>query len=181
MGGAFCYDVDMFKAAMIIALGFVALSLTQCNVTQQFLHVPDSPEEALEGHAKGVKRGSYKIRGVRYHPMTVDAALDYEAEGIASHYSGSGGRTAIGERVYKGDYHAAHKTLPLPCVVEVTNLANGKTCKLRVNDRGPFVRNRLIDVSAQAAKDLGFYGKGVQRVKIKVISVGDGEYRKVKK
>lgn len=166
---------------MIIALGFVALSLTQCTITQQLIHVPDGPEEALEGHAKGVKRTSYKIRGVRYYPMTVDAALDYEAEGVASHYNGGGGRTAIGERVYKGDYHAAHRTLPLPCVVEVTNLANGKTCKLRVNDRGPFVRNRLIDVSAQAARDLGFYGRGLQRVKVKVLSVGDGEYRKVKK
>ncbi len=171
----------MFKALSFIVLGFCAMLLTQCSLTRQTVHVPESPELALEGHAKGVKRGSYTIRGVRYRPITVDAALDYEEEGVASHYTGRGGKTAIGERVYKGDYHAAHRTLPLPCVVEVTNLENGKTCKLRVNDRGPFVKNRIIDVSSQAARDLGFYSRGVQRVRVKVISVGDGEYRRVKK
>lgn len=180
MGLAICYDLVMIKAIMTIVLGFVTLSLTQCTVTQQAVHVPESPEEALEGHAKGLKRSSYTVRGVRYHPMTVDAALNYEEEGIASHYNGRGGKTAIGERAYNGDYNAAHRTLPLPCVVEVTNLANGKSCKLRVNDRGPFVKNRVIDVSAQAARDLGFYSKGLQRVKVKVLSVGDGEYRRFK-
>ena len=61
---------------------------------------------------------------------------------------------------------AAHRTLPLQCTVRVTNLANHRSLLVRVNDRGPFVGNRLIDLSAQSAKVLGFYDRGVARVKV---------------
>lgn len=169
----------MLKVFTLIAIAVTTMCMTQCNVARQAVHPTLPEEQAIEGHARGVKRGSYTMRGVRYNPLTVDAALDYKEEGIASYYSGRGGKSALGERVYNNDLNAAHKTLPLPCVVKVTNLANGKSCKLRVNDRGPFVKGRIIDVSVRAAKELGFYGRGIQRVRVEVISVGDGKYRKV--
>lgn len=72
---------------------------------------------------------------------------------------------------------AAHKTLPLPCVVRVTNLENGRSTVVRVSDRGPFIKGRIIDVTAPVAKKLGFYRKGLARVEIEVLSVGDGRHR----
>ena len=83
----------------------------------------------------------------------------------------------IGECLYKGEYYAAHRTLPLPCMVRITNLTTGKSVEARVADRGPFVHNRLIDVSSAVARDLGFTHKGLDRVRVEVLSVGDGQYR----
>jgi rare lipoprotein A len=71
----------------------------------------------------------------------------------------------------------AHKTLPIPCRVRVKNLHNGRTIVVRVNDRGPFIRGRIIDLTPAAAKRLGFKKKGVVPVEIKVLSVGDGRWK----
>lgn len=171
----------MLKVFSFTALAFSICCLVQCNAARQVVHPTLPEEEAIIGHNKGVKRSPYTVRGVRYTPMTIDKALSFKEEGIASYYSGRGGKSALGERVYSNDMNAAHKTLPLPCVVKVTNLANGKSCKLRVNDRGPFVKGRVIDVSVRAAKELGFYGRGVQRVRVEVLSVGDDQYKQVAK
>ena len=78
---------------------------------------------------KGYKKSAYTIKGHRFVPMDVHPALSYKAEGIASFYEGSGGVNAIGERLRSGEYYAAHRTLPLPCVVKITSLANGKSSK----------------------------------------------------
>ena len=75
------------------------------------------------------------------------------------------------------DISAAHKTLLLPCVVKVTNLNNDKSLKMRVNDRGPFIPCRIIDVTPRAAKKLGFKAKGLTRCRVEVLSVGDGMYK----
>jgi len=72
----------------------------------------------------------------------------------------------------------AHKTLPIPCRVKVTNLANGKTLKLRLNDRGPFIPGRIIDVTPRAAAKLGFKKDGLTQVRVELLSVGDGKYRR---
>ena len=74
---------------------------------------------------KGYKKSPYTIKGHRFVPMDVHPALSYKAEGIASFYDGSGGVNAIGERLRSGEYYAAHRTLPLPCTVRITSLANG--------------------------------------------------------
>ncbi len=116
----------------------------------------------------------YTVRGKRYVPMNALQALDYKAEGIASHYDASGTRGSLGEILRAGTNYAAHTTLPMPCKVRITNLSNGRTCEARISDRGPFSHNRLIDVSRTAAAQLGFLGKGLQRVRVEVISVGDG-------
>jgi rare lipoprotein A len=101
-------------------------------------------------------------------------------EGLASWYGADknhviehGGATASGERYDMYDLTAAHKTLPLPSVVEVTNLDNGRRIEVRVNDRGPFVAGRIIDLSRAAAERLGFAGQGVAHVRVRLIGVAD--------
>lgn len=129
---------------------------------------------------KGYKMKPYTLKGVQYTPMSVQEALHYQEEGIASHYEAGGARGAIGQRLYRRQLYAAHRTLPLPCVARVTNLANGKSCKVAVRDRGPYVDGRLIDVSTAAADKLGFTRKGLERVRVEVLSVGDGPYKRTK-
>jgi rare lipoprotein A len=88
------------------------------------------------------------------------------------------GNTSLGEKVGRFDVSGAHKTLPLPCRVKVTNLANGNSVKMRLNDRGPFVAGRIIDVTPRAAKKLGFKEHGLSRVQVECLSVGDGRYER---
>ena len=90
--------------------------------------------------------------------------------GMASWYGGRwhGRRTANGERYNQNTLTAAHKKLPFNTLVRVTNLANGKSCIVRVNNRGPYVRGRVIDLSVAAAKALGYHSKGVAKVKLEV-------------
>lgn len=136
------------------------------------------------GGYEGYQQFSYVIRGVHYQPMSVDQALSYSEEGIASWYDESKffglkrGNTSLGEKVMPWHISAAHKTLPIPCVVKVTNLKNGKTLKMRVNDRGPFITGRIIDVTPRAAAKLGFKHDGLTQCRVDVISVGDGRYKK---
>lgn len=112
----------------------------------------------------------YQIKGVWYHPQS---HYCLEEEGIASYY-GINDNEHEGPDAMGGVYNmhkmtAAHKTLPLPSIVEVHNLHNGKRALVAVTDRGPFVDGRVIDVSVQAAKALGFFGKGITPVRIKAL------------
>lgn len=127
------------------------------------------------------------MRGQTYHPMSVEQAIHHQEVGTASWFNESKllglkrGNTAIGEKVMPWHKIAAHKTLPLPCVVKVTNLENGKSVTCRVNDRGPYIGDRIIDLSPRAAKKIGFYGQGLTTVEIEVLSVGDGNYKRKKR
>jgi rare lipoprotein A len=107
----------------------------------------------------------YKINGTWYEPQFV---TQYEATGVASWYGEPfhGQHTANGEVYDMEALTAAHPTLPLPSIVQVTNLANGYTLLLRVNDRGPFVDDRLIDLSQAAARALGFERQGLAQVHV---------------
>jgi rare lipoprotein A len=137
------------------------------------------------GH-RGYMTRSYTVRGHNYQPMGVDEALRYQETGTCSWYNESKffglmrGTTSLGEKVMPWDLTGAHKTLPLPCVVRVTNVENGRSVKLRINDRGPFIPNRILDVTPRAAKKLGFYGKGLATTRVEVLSVGDGSYKRKK-
>jgi rare lipoprotein A len=139
------------------------------------------------GGYKGYQTRSYTVRGQTYHPMPVEQALRFKESGICSWYNESKflglkrGNTSLGEKVMPWHLTGAHKTLPLPCMVKVTNLENGKTVKLRINDRGPFIAGRHLDVTPRAAKKLGFHHKGLTRTKLEVLSVGDGRYKKKRK
>jgi rare lipoprotein A len=128
-----------------------------------------------------VQRGSgylvgepYRINGVWYRPAE---DYSYSRIGIASYYGGEqrginfhGRRTANGERYNMNGLTAAHPTLPIPSVVRVTNLENGRSLVVRINDRGPFVGGRIIDVSRRAAQLLGFEHKGVARVHVEILA-----------
>jgi len=132
-------------------------------------------------HYDGYKYKPYSVRGVRYDPMSPREAVGHVETGTASHYSEHflifPGKTAIGEKLWPWTRAAAHKTLPIPCVIRVTNLKNGKTAKIRVNDRGPLVRGRILDVTKPVADELGFTRQGLTQVRIQVLSVGDGRHR----
>jgi rare lipoprotein A len=133
------------------------------------------PKEAIkEGR---VKDAPYVVNGKKYVPISVEEAKNYKERGIASWYGyetknkPGGHMTADGEAFDPDGLSAAHKYLPLPTHVKVTNLENGRSILLRVNDRGPFVQGRIIDLSAGAAKRLGFYEKGTARVLVETIQV----------
>ena len=100
--------------------------------------------------------------------------------GISSFYAEDfhGKLTANGEVYDMYGVTAAHKTLPLNTIARVTNLDNDKSLILRINDRGPYVKGRILDCSYGAAKKLGFLNKGTTRVKIEVIEWGDNKYMK---
>ncbi len=107
----------------------------------------------------------YTINGVRFYPKDVKS---YEKTGVASWYGPKFHRrmTSNGEWFDMHDLTAAHPTLPLPSYVKVTNVSNGKEAVLRVNDRGPFAHNRIIDLSKRSSEILGFKGKGTQKVRV---------------
>lgn len=112
----------------------------------------------------------YTVRGKRYHVITHVEARRYDETGVASYYGSEGGsRTASGERYNPSGMTAAHKTLPFNTRVRVTNLRNGKSVVLRVNDRGPFSDKRIIDVSKGAATKLDFRSAGITRVRVETI------------
>jgi rare lipoprotein A len=134
-----------------------------------------SPKEAI---AQGrVKMAPYVVNGKEYLPMSLEEAGEYNEVGIASWYGEEtmkkkgGHMTANGEAFDPDGLNAAHKYLPLPSYVRVTNLQNKKSIIVRVNDRGPFVDNRIIDLSKGAAKRLGYYKNGTARVLVEAIEV----------
>lgn len=115
----------------------------------------------------------YTINGKTYYPLP--SAEGYEEECLASWYGpGFHGKETAGGEIYSMyEYTAAHKILPIGTYVLVTNLENGKQLVIRINDRGPFVEDRCIDLSYASAKELGIVGKGLTRVKIVALSEGE--------
>ena len=126
-----------------------------------------------------VKTAPYVVAGRRYVPLSPEKAKGYREEGLASWYGYESGRmTANGEAFNPDGLSAAHKYLPIPTFVKVTNLENKKSIIVRVNDRGPFPSahnarsgERIIDLSMGAAKRLDFHDKGVARVRVEAIQV----------
>lgn len=114
----------------------------------------------------------YEAMGRTYR--TLRTAEGYQAEGVASWYGEEfhGRRTSSGEPYDMYAMTAAHPTLPLPSYVEVVNLENGRRVVVRVNDRGPFHAERIIDVSYAAAHRLGMLGRGTARVRIRALQPG---------
>ncbi|RRJ83569.1 septal ring lytic transglycosylase RlpA family protein [Aestuariirhabdus litorea] len=127
------------------------------------------PDAVPRTHTGPVKSTPYSLFGVKYYPLST--AVGYRQEGTASWYGTKfhGHKTANGETYNMYAMSAAHKTLPLPSYARVTNLANGRSVVVRVNDRGPFHGDRLIDMSYAAAHKLGFFGQGTARVRVEGI------------
>jgi len=154
------------RSSSSAALAF-ALLLAGCGVPRP--EHPHRPPTRPQGPAADapVKIGKpYQVAGVWYYPAD-DAG--YDEVGLASWYGAQfhGGPTANGESFDMDRVGAAHKTLPLPCYVEVTALDTGRTILVRINDRGPFVTNRIIDLSRRSAQLLGIERAGVSRVRVR--------------
>ncbi len=112
----------------------------------------------------------YEIDGIQYFPSE---DYQYSETGIASWYGPGfeGRRTANGETFDPGELTAAHRTLPMPSLARVTNLDNGKSVVVRINDRGPFANNRIVDVSQRGAELLGFAGVGTAKVRVDIMAI----------
>jgi rare lipoprotein A len=157
-------------AALVVVLG---AGVTACASTQQRYPLADLGETRSAPPPAGTLHGTekpYEVNGQWYYPK---ADPGYDEVGLASWYGYpfQQRHTADGEMFDENVISAAHKTLPLPCIVEVTNLENGRRIQVRVNDRGPFVDGRLIDLSKAAAQQLGFDRQGVTKVRVRYVSV----------
>src|SRR5262245_33793441 len=162
-------------------LAVVAGSLGACSASEPLRtltspltspSVTASPVISDEPLAKG--GGSYKLgRPYQLNGVTYVPAEDpsYRAEGIASWYGPDfhGRSTANGEAFDMNGISAAHPTLPMPSYLRVTNLANGRSIIVRINDRGPYAKERVTDLSVGAAQALGFYEQGLTRVRIEYL------------
>ncbi len=122
-------------------------------------------------HGRGIyKVGEpYRIKGMWYCPYE---NYGYRETGMASWYGVGfhGKKTANGEMFDMNTLSAAHRTLPMPSIVVVTNLTNGRVLTVQVNDRGPFVNDRIIDLSRRAAQLLGFEGQGTTWVRVEILA-----------
>lgn len=147
----------------------ISLTMTGCAKIELLSHF-GKKIAGTTGQSKGrYKVGSpYKIKGRRYYPAV---NYNYNKTGVASWYGPNfnGKKTANGEIFYQNELTAAHKTLPLPSIVRVTNLENGRSLIVRVNDRGPYAHSRIIDMSKRSAELLGFKNKGVAKVRVQVL------------
>lgn len=158
-----------FAAAGALALALAACSSSNSRIDPKY-GVAASPRVSKaayipSGGGRYQVGKPYKIAGKWYKPKEVKR---YEKTGVASWYGDAfhGRKTANGEIYNMNAYSAAHPTLPLPSYVRVTNLANGNSVVVRVNDRGPFAHNRLIDLSKRAADVLDFRHQGVAKVHV---------------
>lgn len=151
----------------------VALLLGACAETELLFHTAKSVrgrDTASTQSAPIYKIGNpYQIDGVWYYPA-VD--YTYDETGIASWYGEDFHTkvTANGDVYDMNALTAAHRTLPMPSFVEVTNLENGRTIQVKVNDRGPFARGRIIDLSRRSAQLLGFERQGTAKVRVRILA-----------
>ena len=154
--------------------GFVLL-ISACAETELVIHSAKELTSFADSASVAKTKGSYKvgrpyqIKGTWYYPAE---NFKYVQTGVSSWYGQKfhGRKTANGETYNMNDLTAAHRTLPMPSMVRVINLKNGRSLKLRINDRGPFARSRIIDVSRRAAQLLGFQRAGTASVRVEVIA-----------
>jgi rare lipoprotein A len=160
--------------ARVGAVAFACLALAHCSAAPANKEAKYSKRIVEEGETVPKGGGSYRvgrpysINGRTYVP---NENPNYRAEGIASWYGPDfhGRLTANGEVFDMHGISAAHTTMPLPSYARVTNLDNGRSIVVRVNDRGPYVGDRVIDLSIGTAKALNFYGNGLARVRVEYL------------
>ncbi len=177
-------NLVMFKtaqAARVTAIMLTCVVLANCAASDKFAALVDpqygvSSSPRMVDFSESVPKGGgtyrvgkpYVIAGKTYVP---EEDVNYRAEGMASWYGDAfhGRLTANGEIFDMTSLTAAHPTMPLPSYARVTNLTNGKSLVVRVNDRGPYHGNRLIDVSNSTAKLLDFHDNGIARVRVEYV------------
>lgn len=151
-----------------LSLAMVAVMVAYFFVGCTPFRPPKPTVAVVDTLPKAPYNKAYTVNGQTYYPIR--SAAGYRETGMASWYgSESGNRTAMGARFNPQGLTAAHKTLPLPTKVKVTNLRNGRSVNVVVNDRGPFKKNRLIDLSHGAAKKIGLDKQGVAKVRVEYL------------
>lgn len=158
----------MSKYFQLVLVALSLISLAGCSEIQLASHMIKRMGSDTESKGMFKIGNPYKINGVWYRPAET---YNFSETGIASWYGPQfhGKHTANGETFDMNELTAAHRTLQLPSIVRVTNLENGRSLIVRVNDRGPFARGRVIDLSRKSAELLGFKNKGTARVKLEVL------------
>ena len=156
--------MSFIKSLIILIL----ISLSSCTaITKRNINSEVIPK--LEKYSKYGNPNSYKVFGKKYY--TKKTHIGYSEEGVASWYGKKfHGRLTSSREVYNMyKLTAAHKSLPIPCYAKVTNLSNNKSVIVRINDRGPFKKGRIIDLSYAAAKKLDIVSKGTAKVNVEAI------------
>ena len=164
--------MSIFKKSGAICLFLGILLLNGCTTGTPELSgmSPEAQAKVIKDYGGIYKVGNpYKVMGRWYYPKE---DYNYKEEGMASWYGEdfNGKKTANGERYNMNTLTAAHRTLPLPSIVKVTNLQNGRSIVVRVNDRGPYVKERIIDLSKRGATLLGYMGQGTTRVRVEIMA-----------
>ena len=167
--------MSMRQSARWPAVAGCIFLISACAETELVVHSAKQLTGSTDSANFAKTRGSYKvgrpyrIKDTWYYPAE---NFKYVETGISSWYGAKfhGRKTANGEIYDMNDLTAAHRTLPMPSMVRVINLKNGRSLKLRINDRGPFARGRIIDLSRRAAQLLGFQRAGTARVRVEIIS-----------
>lgn len=166
------FKTGILSKLLMVILGLpLLLGLSACSEIEFGSHVYKS----LEGPENTANAGNFKVgkpytvMGRTYYPKET---YNYSETGIASWYGPGfhGKRTASGETYSQNEMTAAHRTLQMPSLVRVTNLSNGKSVVVRVNDRGPFSKGRIMDVSEKAARLLDMTGAGTARVRLDLLA-----------
>ncbi|MFU2089031.1 septal ring lytic transglycosylase RlpA family protein [Avibacterium avium] len=159
-----------FLLKLSAALVFLVASVSSQAETHKLYGVKGA---ALTHKPVSEKNYSYVVKGVTYSTKHKKDAKHYRQEGVASYYQRmfAGRKTSNGEYYNPNSYTAAHKTLPLNSYALVTNLRNGKKVVVRINDRGPFVKGRIIDLSRKAANQLGIVHSGLGKVRVEAMYV----------
>ncbi len=158
---------------LALTLGAAALAgCSQTSVVSQKSELRQSRQASLERDRPTPAVTQRRTASVKKHTPVVSrppaAGPQTPAEGIASFYT-EGSKTASGEKFNTHDLTAAHPTLPFGTRLRVTNVTTGQAVTVRVNDRGPYIRGRIVDVSYSAADALGMVGKGLANVKLDVV------------
>jgi rare lipoprotein A len=158
------------RLLLIVAGSALLANCSETKLASMAVKEFESPN-APQGQGHGVYKvgDPYEIKGVWYYPAE---DYSYDETGIASWYGPNfhGKYTANGEIYNQNDVTAAHRTLPMPSIVRVTNLENGRSLIVRVNDRGPYAHNRIIDLSRRSAQLLGVIDHGTARVRVQIMA-----------
>ncbi|CAA6825087.1 MAG: Rare lipoprotein A precursor [uncultured Sulfurovum sp.] len=168
--------MNRFNRIFVVCLFFIGMFLTTgCSPKHTTKSYYAPTKYTSSARHKSTMR-SYVVRGKRYYPKEVEKG--HVSRGIASWYGPNfhGKQTSNGEIYNMHARTAAHKTFPMDTIASVHNLDNGKNTIVRINDRGPFVRGRIIDCSYYAGKELGLDKSGIANVKVRVLGIA-GQYK----
>jgi len=161
--------INRLRRSALSRAGLIAVAALLVSAPAQAIDAPSPRLQSLEAAVAAVVDEA--PASVDTKVQAVQQAFEEIGTGRASFYGREleGNRTASGERFHAADLTAAHRTLPLGTRLRVTNLANGRSVIVRVNDRGPFIRGRMLDVSLGAAREIGMVSSGSADVRLEIV------------